>query len=124
MSRAATILLTGAAGQLGRELASALEPLGRVVARDRAALDLASPDAIVHTVRDVAPAVIVNAGAYTAVDRAEDDADAAFAVNARAPGVLADEAKRTGALPVRAPFAARASGGLEHRARDVHHPSG
>ena len=94
------ILVTGARGQLGAELAAALACCGRVVAVDRAALDLADPDAIVRMVRDVAPAWIVNAGAYTAVDRAETDEAAAHAVNAVAPGVLGEEAKAANALLV------------------------
>jgi dTDP-4-dehydrorhamnose reductase len=69
-----------------------------VVAADRTTLDLASPDAIVATMRAVKPAIVVNAAAYTAVDRAERERDAAFAVNATAPGILAEEAKRLGAL--------------------------
>jgi len=99
-ARDAAILVTGARGQLGAELVAALARCGRVVAVDRATLDLADPDAIVRMVRDVAPAWIVNAGAYTAVDRAEREPELAHAVNARAPGVLADEAKRAGALLV------------------------
>ena len=95
-----TILLTGARGQLGRELAATLPAHGDVVACDRARLDLADVDAIVRKVRDVAPTIIVNAAAYTAVDRAEQASDDAFAINARAPGVLADEARRAGALLV------------------------
>lgn len=96
----ATILLTGARGQLGRELAAALPVAGDVFAFDRAALDLAEPAKIAKVVRDVAPDAIVNAAAYTAVDRAESERDLAFAVNARGVGVLADEAKRCGALLV------------------------
>lgn len=90
----ATILLTGARGQLGRELAAALDPLGALVACDRSVLDLADPAAIVRVVRETRPQWIVNAGAYTAVDRAETEHDAAFAVNARAPGILGAEARR------------------------------
>jgi dTDP-4-dehydrorhamnose reductase len=93
-----TILLTGAAGQLGFELARSLPRYGDTVALDRATLDLADADAVAATVRRVRPNLIVNTGAYTAVDRAETERDAAFAVNARAPGILADEAKRLGAL--------------------------
>ncbi|MEP7276012.1 MAG: dTDP-4-dehydrorhamnose reductase [Betaproteobacteria bacterium] len=93
-----TILVTGARGQLGAELVAALAPLGRVVAVDRTRVDLADADAIVRVVRDVAPAWIVNAAAYTAVDRAEAERGHAFAVNARAPGILAEEAKRQGAI--------------------------
>ena len=95
-----TILLTGARGQLGRELAAALRDVGDVVACDRAMLDLADPDRIVEVVRAVAPRTIVNAGAYTAVDRAEHEREAAFAINGRAPGILASEAKRANAILV------------------------
>ena len=94
------ILVTGAGGQVGRELATWLKPHGKVIALDRSALDLADPDAIVATMRSVRPALVVNAAAYTAVDNAERDRDAAFAINARAPGVLAEEAKRQDALLV------------------------
>ncbi len=92
------ILLTGAAGQLGFELARCLPLHGEVIALDRATLDLADADAVIATVRKVRPTLIVNAGAYTAVDRAETEREAAFAVNARAPGILADEAKRLDAV--------------------------
>jgi dTDP-4-dehydrorhamnose reductase len=93
-----TILVTGAQGQIGFELARLLAPMGTVVAMDRATLDLSDADAIVATVRRLTPALIVNAGAYTAVDRAESEAELARAVNARAPGVLAEEAKRLAAV--------------------------
>jgi dTDP-4-dehydrorhamnose reductase len=93
-----TILVTGAQGQLGFELARLLAPMGRVLALDRAALDLSDADAIVGTVRRAKPALIVNAGAYTAVDRAEAEPELARAVNARAPRVLAEEAKRLAAM--------------------------
>lgn len=87
-------------GQLGAELVPLLEPLGRVVATDRATLDLADVDAIRATLRRVKPAVIVNTAAYTKVDAAETDRDTAFAINATAPQVLAEEAERSGALLV------------------------
>jgi dTDP-4-dehydrorhamnose reductase len=93
-----TILLIGAGGQLGRELAAVLPAQGNVVACDRAKLDLADPAAIVRCVREAAPGLIVNAAAYTGVDRAETERDTAFAINERAPGVLAEEAKRAGAV--------------------------
>ena len=94
------ILLTGAQGQVGHELARLLRPHGDVVATDRATLDLADADAIVAAVRAARPQLVVNAGAYTAVDLAERERDRAFAVNARAPQVLAEEAKRAGAVLV------------------------
>jgi len=92
------ILLTGAGGQLGRDLAAALPACGTLIACDRAALDVADAAAVTRTVRDVAPDFIVNAAAYTAVDRAEAERDAAFAINGEAPGVLAAEARRAGAV--------------------------
>lgn len=94
------ILLTGRSGQVGWELERALPVLGEVIATDRAALDLGDLDAIRRVVRDVKPQIIVNAAAYTAVDKAESEPDLAHAINATAPGVLAEEAKRLGALLV------------------------
>jgi dTDP-4-dehydrorhamnose reductase len=93
-------LLSGAGGQIGFELAKLLPAHGEVSALDRASLDLADPDAIVETVRRLRPDIIVNAAAYTAVDRAETDADRAYAINSRAPAVLAEEAKRIGAVMI------------------------
>lgn len=93
-----TILLVGASGQLGVELARVLPIHGEVVALDRAALDLADADAIIAAVRSTRPRIIVNAAAYTAVDRAESEPAQADAINARAPGILAEEAKRADAL--------------------------
>lgn len=98
--RRPTILVTGAQGQVGFELARLLARCGDVVATDRATLDLADPDAIVAAMRGAKPALVVNAGAYTAVDRAETERALAQAVNGRAPGILAEEAKRLGALLV------------------------
>jgi dTDP-4-dehydrorhamnose reductase len=92
------ILLTGATGQLGFELARLLTAHGEVQALDRAALDLADADAVAATVRRFRPQIIVNAAGYTAVDRAESEPALADAINARAPAVLAEEAKRLDAL--------------------------
>lgn len=97
---AAGILLLGGNGQVGWELERALAPLGRVAALGRAEADLASPEALRAAVRAVRPRWIVNAAAYTAVDRAEAEPEAAFAANAHAPGVLAEEARRVGAFLV------------------------
>jgi dTDP-4-dehydrorhamnose reductase len=94
------ILLTGRDGQVGFELARALAPLGEVVAVGRADCDLGDADALRALVRRVAPDVVVNPAAWTAVDRAETERDAAFAVNARAPAILGEEAARLGALVV------------------------
>ncbi|MES1976538.1 MAG: dTDP-4-dehydrorhamnose reductase [Pseudomonadota bacterium] len=98
------ILLLGSAGQVGWELQRSLVPLGQVLALDRRSTDfcgdLSNLTGIAETVRAVNPDVIVNAAAYTAVDKAESDAAAAHTVNAEAPGVLAEAARATGALLV------------------------
>jgi dTDP-4-dehydrorhamnose reductase len=93
-----TILLTGATGQIGYELARLLPRHGEVAALDRSRLDLKDVDALRATVRALRPQLIVNAAAYTAVDQAERESALAEAINARAPGVLAEEAKRLGAV--------------------------
>jgi dTDP-4-dehydrorhamnose reductase len=92
--------LLGAGGQLGRALVPALEGLAPLVALGRREADLADPTALEAVVARVRPAVIVNAGAYTAVDRAEGDVALAEAVNARAPGVLGALARRHDATVV------------------------
>lgn len=94
------VLVTGAHGQIGFELARLLPRVGDVTALTRRELDLADPDAIVATMRALRPDLIVNAAAYTAVDQAERERDAAFAANATGPGVLAEEAKSLGAVLV------------------------
>jgi dTDP-4-dehydrorhamnose reductase len=91
------ILVTGVLGQVGHELLRTLAPLGEIVGVDLAEMDLTSPDAIRRTMRSVAPALVVNPAAYTAVDRAESEPELAMQVNGVAPGVIADEAKRLGA---------------------------
>jgi dTDP-4-dehydrorhamnose reductase len=91
------ILVTGPDGQVGWECLRSLQALGQVRGVGRAQCDLANPDAIRAVVRDAAPDLIVNAAAYTAVDRAETEPERARAVNAEAPAVLAEEARRLGA---------------------------
>lgn len=93
-----TILVTGVNGQVGFELLRTLQGLGRVVAVDRARLNLGSPEAIRQCIREVRPTVIVNPAAYTAVDQAETDVAGATRINVDAPAALAEEAKRLGAL--------------------------
>jgi dTDP-4-dehydrorhamnose reductase len=94
------ILVTGARGKVGRRLAQCLPSLGETVALDRSGLDLSRPDSIRETIRAVRPDVIVNAAGYTLVDAAESQPALAHAINAVAPGVIAEEAKRLGALLV------------------------
>ena len=91
------ILLTGCRGQVGSELARLLP---EATATDRSTLDLADPDAIRRVVRETRPQVIINAAAYTAVDKAESEGELAARVNTLGPAVLGEEAKRLGALLV------------------------
>lgn len=94
------ILLTGVNGQLGWELQRTLTPLGQIVALTRTELDLSQPDAIRAVVRKHRPDIIINPAAYTAVDKAEAEPELAHAINAVAPGILAEEAQKLGALLV------------------------
>jgi dTDP-4-dehydrorhamnose reductase len=94
------ILLTGANGQVGWELRRTLSCLGEVVALDSRAMNLADANAVRQKVREIAPAIIVNPAAHTSVDKAETEIELARAVNAIAPGVLAEEAARLDALLV------------------------
>lgn len=94
------ILLIGKNGQIGAELSGLLPKLAEVAALDRSELDLSRRDDIRRIVREVRPRIIVNAAAYTAVDAAEKNESEAYAINAEAPGILAEEAKRLGALLV------------------------
>lgn len=91
------ILLTGVNGQVGYELLQTLAPLGRVISVSREQLDLTDQDAIRRVIRETKPSVIVNAAAYTAVDKAESEPELVFAVNAHAPGTMAQEAARLNA---------------------------
>ena len=84
-----TLLVTGANGQVGWNLQRTLAPLGEVIALDREQLDLADLDASRSTVRDFAPDIVVNAAAYTAVDKAESEPDLARTINATAPARMA-----------------------------------
>ena len=94
------ILLTGRNGQVGSELVGLLDSAASVTATDRRSLDLADAEALRRAVRELEPDAIVNAAAYTAVDKAETEEALALRVNGEAPGVLAEEARRCGALLV------------------------
>ncbi|CAA9888577.1 dTDP-4-dehydrorhamnose reductase subunit, NAD(P)-binding, of dTDP-L-rhamnose synthase [Candidatus Methylobacter favarea] len=91
------ILILGGNGQVGWELQRSLAALGEVAAVDRRQADLADAESLRHALRNFTPEVIVNAAAYTAVDKAESEPDLAYRINAIAPSVMADEAKSTGA---------------------------
>jgi dTDP-4-dehydrorhamnose reductase len=91
------ILLLGANGQIGYELRRSLQGLGEIIAPSRDVLDFADLKQVRDVVRAARPALIVNAAAYTSVERAETDQAMAFRINAEAPAVLADTARSIGA---------------------------
>ncbi len=94
------ILLTGKNGQVGSELAQILPSLGELTALGRQELDLSNIHDIRQAIQEVRPSLIVNAAAYTAVDRAEKEEALAHAINADAPAVIAEEANKIGAVVV------------------------
>lgn len=94
------ILITGENGQVGWELQRSVNHLGKVVAVGRDTLDLSNPDNIRALIREVKPDIILNAAAYTEVDKAEVEKDLAHQINGVAPGILAEEAKSVNALLV------------------------
>lgn len=98
MNKQPRVLIVGHRGQVGVELNRSFSGLGEIVCHDRDTVDIAAEDQLRAMVREAAPDVILNAAAYTAVDRAESEPATAFAVNTAAPGILAEEALRTGAL--------------------------
>ena len=94
------ILLIGKIGQVGWELRRTLAPMARVTCVDFPEIDLTSGDSIRTWVRDTRPNIVINAAAYTAVDKAESELDKAMSINGVAPGILAEEARKLGALLV------------------------
>src|SRR6266481_6353743 len=94
------ILVIGKIGQVGWELRRTLAPIARIVSVDFPDIDLTNDASIVKWVREARPQVIVNAAAYTAVDKAETETDKCHQINGVAPGVLAEEAKKLSALLV------------------------
>ena len=92
------ILLIGKVGQVGWELRRALGPLGELTCVDFPEIDLCSADSLSQCVRETRPAVLINAAAYTAVDKAEAEPELALKINGIAPGILAEEARKLGAL--------------------------
>ncbi|MEC4813520.1 MAG: dTDP-4-dehydrorhamnose reductase [Scytonema sp. PMC 1069.18] len=93
-----SILLIGSNGQVGTELQKILSPYGNLIAVARPTVDLTQPDTLRSAIADTQPQIIINAAAYTAVDKAESEEELANAINAIAPGILAEEAKKLGAF--------------------------
>ncbi|PPC91881.1 MAG: dTDP-4-dehydrorhamnose reductase [Methylobacter sp.] len=92
------ILVTGNTGQVGWELVRSLQPLGQIIVAGRETADLSNPAQLRDTIQTVKPDVIVNAAAYTAVDKAESEPETANLINAQAPELLADYAAKAKAL--------------------------
>ena len=91
------ILLTGITGQVGQELQQTLSTIGEVIGVDRTSIDLTQPEQIHTSIERIKPNLIVNAAAYTAVDKAESESDLAMAINATAPKAIAIAAQNIGA---------------------------
>ncbi len=91
------ILLTGKSGQVGWELNHSLSKLGTVFAMGRDQLDLSKPETLGPVIQKIRPDIIINAAAYTAVDKAESESELAMTINGIAPGVIAEEARKIGA---------------------------
>jgi dTDP-4-dehydrorhamnose reductase len=100
VSSRGTILLTGATGQVGGQLLRTLAGLGEIVAPSRSQMDLAEPESVREMIRSVRPRWIINPGAYTAVDKAESEPTAAFAVNEASVAAIGEEAHRIGAAVI------------------------
>lgn len=117
-------MLAGANGQVGWELHRTLLGLGQVIPFTRQNLDLTNSNLIRETVRSVKPDLIVNAAAYTAVDRAESEPDSAIVINGVAPGILAEEAKRINACFVHfsTDYVFDGTQGVPYRENDLPNP--
>ena len=109
------ILLTGKNGQVGSELNKILSQFGEVIATGRNEMNLADPSQIRRVVQQIKPKLIINAGAYTAVDKAESDQELAKAVNGIAPKILAEEAKNNDALLIHYSTDYSYNGEMSHR---------
>ncbi|WP_380879043.1 NAD(P)-dependent oxidoreductase [Sphingomonas sp. DBB INV C78] len=117
-------LITGAGGQVGRALLAAAPSGWEVVGLDRAGLDIGDETAVLRAVRTHGPNLIINAAAYTAVDRAETDTDAAVRINAHGPGHLARAAAEISArlIHISTDFVFDGAGSEPYRADTPPHP--
>ena len=94
------ILLLGSTGQVGQELLKTLSTLGELITLTRQELDLINSDQIAETIASLQPKIIINASAYTAVDKAESESELAMAINAVAPQIIAQTARELSATLV------------------------
>jgi dTDP-4-dehydrorhamnose reductase len=120
------ILLTGSGGQLAQELQPILLSSGQVIAVDRTRLDLSQPESIRQVMAEIQPDLVVNTGAYTAVDKAESEPELAHAVNAIAPGIFAEECEKLGAtlIHLSTDYVFDGSQGSPYRETDYTNPLG
>ncbi len=120
------ILLTGGSGQLAQELHPILLSSGEVIGVDRARLDLSQPETIRQAIAEIQPHLVVNAGAYTAVDKAESEPELAQAVNGIAPGIIAEECEKLGAtlIHISTDYVFDGSQGYPYRETDSTNPLG
>jgi len=118
------ILLLGKNGQLGWELVRTLAPLGEVITVDYPEIDLSRPETVLKPIRTIRPQLIVNATAYTAVDRAESEPEKAYAVNAEAPGLMAEEARslRAGLIHYSTDYVFDGTKGSPYNEKDTPNP--
>jgi dTDP-4-dehydrorhamnose reductase len=120
------LLLIGATGQVGQELQSTLAPLGEVVAVGRDTVDLSQPESVQQVMESVRPQIVVNAAAYTAVDKAETEAELAMQVNGTSPGILAaaSAAIDAGLIHISTDYVFDGSQSSPYRETDATHPLG
>ncbi|MBD2346114.1 dTDP-4-dehydrorhamnose reductase [Anabaena subtropica] len=93
-----SILLLGSNGQVGQELQQILAPKHKIIALARPEIDLTQPDSLRQIIREIQPQIIINAAAYTAVDKAETESELATIVNATAPQIIAEESQKLGSF--------------------------
>lgn len=120
------ILLTGSGGQLAQELQPILLYSGEVIAVDRTRLDLSEPESIRQAMAEIQPDLVVNSGAYTAVDKAESEPELAHAVNGVAPGIIAEECEKLGStlIHISTDYVFDGSQGSPYQETDTTNPLG
>lgn len=120
------ILLTGSGGQLAQELQPILLYSGEVIAVDRTRLDLSEPESIRQAMAEIQPDLVVNSGAYTAVDKAESEPELAYSVNGVAPGIIAEECEKLGStlIHISTDYVFDGSQGSPYKETDATNPLG